>query len=208
MSLAAMLQQTGAISSMAKELGVDEDTAKSAAGALLPAVVAGMGRSATGGTDTPDPMGGLGGLAGAIMGGGSAGGAVAGLAGALSSGLGGVLGGSGGSAGGGLGSGLLDAVLGSSATPTDPGNAILGNIFGSKDVSRSVTGEVAAMTGHDESLLKKMLPILTMAVAGYMAKEAIGGAKSAGGADAAASGGGGAALGGILGSIVSGMRSR
>ncbi|NQZ47289.1 MAG: hypothetical protein HRT63_07155, partial [Erythrobacter sp.] len=102
----------------------------------------------------------------------------------------------------------LDAVLGSSPTPTDPGNAILGNIFGSKDVSRSVTGEVAAMTGHDESLLKKMLPILTMAVAGYMAKEAIGGAKSAGGADAAASGGGGAALGGILGSIVTGMMSR
>jgi len=212
MSLAAMLQQTGAISSMAKELGVDEDTAKSAAGALLPAVVAGMGRSATGGTETPDPMGGLGGLAGAILGGGSGGGsgggAVAGLAGALSSGLGGVLGGSGGGSGGALGGGLLDAVLGSSATPTDPGNAILGNIFGSKDVSRSVTGEVAAMTGHDESLLKKMLPILTMAVAGYMAKEAIGGAKSAGGADAAASGGGGAALGGILGSIVTGMMSR
>ncbi len=210
MSLAAMLQQTGAISSMAKELGVDEDTAKSAAGALLPAVVAGMGRSATGGTETPDPMGGLGGLAGAILGGGSGGGAVAGLAGALSSGLGGVLGGSGGGSGGGgaLGGGMLDAVLGSSPTPTDPGNAILGNIFGSKDVSRSVTGEVAAMTGHDESLLKKMLPILTMAVAGYMAKEAIGGAKSAGGADAAASGGGGAALGGILGSIVTGMMSR
>ena len=210
MSLAAMLQQTGAISSMAKELGVDEDTAKSAAGALLPAVVAGMGRSATGGTDTPDPMGGLGGLAGAILGGGSGGGAVAGLAGALSSGLGGVLGGSDSGSGGGgaLGGGLLDAVLGSSPTPTDPGNAILGNIFGSKDVSRSVTGEVAAMTGHDESLLKKMLPILTMAVAGYMAKEAIGGAKSAGGADAAASGGGGAALGGILGSIVTGMMAR
>ena len=214
MSLAAMLQQTGAISSMAKELGVDEDTAKSAAGALLPAVVAGMGRSATGGTETPDPLGGLGGLAGAILGGGSGGGsgggAVAGLAGALSSGLGGVLCGadSGSGGGGALGGGRLDAVLGSSPTPTDPGNAILGNIFGSKDVSRSVTGEVAAMTGHDESLLKKMLPILTMAVAGYMAKEAIGGAKSAGGADAAASGGGGAALGGILGSIVTGMMAR
>ena len=37
MSLAAMLQQTGAISSMARELGIDEGTAQTAAGALLPA---------------------------------------------------------------------------------------------------------------------------------------------------------------------------
>ena len=65
-----MLQQTGAITSMAKELGVDEKTAMTAAGALLPAIVAGMGRTATGGTETPDPLGGLGSLAGAILGSG------------------------------------------------------------------------------------------------------------------------------------------
>ncbi len=177
MSLAAMLQQTGAISSMARELGVDENTAKSAAGALLPAIIAGMGRSATGGTSTPDPMGGLGGLAGAI------------------------LGGAGGSGGGGLGGGLLDAVLGKSPTPTAPGNDILGNIFGSKDVSRSIAGEVASMTGLDEGLLKKMLPILAMAVAGYMAKQATGGGSAQAGAS-------GSPLGGILGSIVGGMMSR
>ena len=106
MSLAAMLQQTGAISSMARELGVDEGTAKTAAGALLPAIVAGMGRSATGGNSTPDPLGGLGSLAGALLGGG---GAQSGAAG----GLGGLIGG-----------GLLDAVLGSSPTPTQPGNAL------------------------------------------------------------------------------------
>ncbi|MEL7446303.1 MAG: hypothetical protein AAGK02_10875, partial [Pseudomonadota bacterium] len=92
MSLAAMLQQTGAINSMAKELGIDEGMAKTAAGALLPAIVAGMGRSATGGTTTPDPLGGLGGLAGAILGGG----------GSSGGGLGGALGGA-------LGGGLLDA---------------------------------------------------------------------------------------------------
>ncbi|QUL36479.1 DUF937 domain-containing protein [Erythrobacter sp. JK5] len=182
MSLAEMLQQSGAISAMARELGVDEGTAGSAAGALLPAIVAGMGRSATGGTATPDPMGGLGGLAGAILGGGAGGGG-GGLGGALA---------------GGLGGGLLDAVLGSSPTPTQPGNDILGNIFGSKDVSRSVAGEVASVTGLDEGLLKKMLPILAMAVAGYMAKQATASAP-------AQPSGGNNPLGGILGSIVSGM---
>lgn len=183
MSLAQMLQQTGAITSMARELGIDEGTAQSAAGALLPAIVAGMGRSATGGTATPEPLGGLGSLAGAILGGGSAGG------GAAAGGLGGMLGGA-----------LLDSVLGSSPTPTQPGNDILGNIFGSKDVSRSVAGEVAAMTGLDEGLLKKMLPILAMAVAGYLAKSAGGGGGSSGAAAGSSN-----PLGGILGSIVSGM---
>ncbi|UAB79410.1 DUF937 domain-containing protein [Erythrobacter sp. SCSIO 43205] len=181
MSLAAMLQQTGAISSMARELGIDERTAQTAAGALLPAIVAGMGRSATGGNSTPDPLGGLGGLAGALLGGSSAQGGAAG-------GLGGLIGG-----------GLLDAVLGSAPTPTQPGNDILGNIFGTKDVSRSVAGEVAGITGIDEGLLKKMLPILAMAVAGYMAKQA-----SAGGGQQQSGGG----LGGILGSIVGGMMQR
>jgi len=175
MSLAQMLQQTGAISAMAGELGIDEGTAGAAAGALLPAIVAGFGRSATGGSSTPDPMGGLGSIAGAILGGGGA---------------------------GGLGGGLLDAVIGQSPTPTQPGNDILGNIFGSKDVSRSVAGEVSALKGLDEGLLKKMLPILAMAVAGYMAKQATGGAVSGG------AGSGGGALGGILGSIVTGMMSR
>lgn len=182
MSLAQILQQTGAITSMARELNIDEGTARTAAGALLPAIVAGMGRSATGGTSTPDPMGGLGGLAGAILGGGGSSGG--GLGGALA---------------GGLGGGLLDAVLGTSPTPTQPGNDILGNIFGSKDVSRSVAGEVAAMTGLDEGMLKKMLPILAMAVAGYMAKQATGQAQAGGGSNP---------LGGILGSIVSGMMTR
>ena len=177
MNLGQMLQQTGAISSMAKELGVDEGTARTAAGALLPAIVAGMGRSATGGSATPDPMGGLGGLAGAILGGGGA---------------------------GGLGGGLLDAVLGSKPTPTDAGNTILGNIFGSKDVSRSVASEVAGYTGLDEGLLKKMLPILAMAVAGYLAKQATGGG-AATPTPAPTSGG---VMGGILGSIVSGMMKR
>ena len=183
MSLTQMLQNTGAITSMARELGVDEGTATTAAGALLPAIVAGMGRSATGGSSTPDPMGGLGSLAGAILGGGSSG-----SSGGALGGLGGMLGGA-----------LLDQVLGAEPTPTQPGNDILGNIFGSKDVSRSVAGSVAEVTGLDEGMLKKMLPILTMAVAGYMAKQASGGMGN--GAPAASE----SPLGGILGSIVGGL---
>jgi hypothetical protein len=167
-----MLQQTGVITSMAGELGIDEGTAKTAAGALLPAIVAGMGRSATGGSSTPEPLGGLGGLAGAVLGGGGT---------------------------GGFGGGLLDSVLGSKPTPVNQGNDILGNIFGSKEVSRSVAGEVASTTGIDETVLKKMLPILAMAVAGYMAKEAATQRSSTNTES------GGSPLGGILGSIVSGM---
>ena len=64
MSLAQILQQTGVITSMARELGVDEQTARMGAGALLPAIVAGMGRSSSGGAAS-DPLGGLGALAGA-----------------------------------------------------------------------------------------------------------------------------------------------
>lgn len=182
MSLAQILQQTGVITSMARELGVDEQTARMGAGALLPAIVAGMGRSSSSGAGS-DPLGGLGALAGAVLGGGAGG------------------------LGGGLGGGLLDAVLGNKATPVQQGNDILGNIFGSKDVSRSVAGEVASVTGLDEGLLKKMLPILAMAVMGYMAKQATGQAtgQTTGGTQNAPAGG---ALGGILGSIISGMARR
>ena len=54
-----------------------------------------------------------------------------------SGGLGGLIDMLGGAGGG----GLLDAVTGSAPTPTEPGNEILGQIFGSKDVSRTVAGQ-------------------------------------------------------------------
>jgi len=38
MSLAQMLQSSGVIDSMARELNIDQQTAKTAAGALLPAI--------------------------------------------------------------------------------------------------------------------------------------------------------------------------
>jgi hypothetical protein len=48
---------------------------------------------------------------------------------------------------------------------------VLGQIFGSKDVSRTVAQTAAARSGLAPSLLQKMLPMLAMLVAGYMAKQ-------------------------------------
>lgn len=106
------------------------------------------------------------------------------------------------------GGGLLDAVLGPQPTPVEQGNDVLGQIFGSKDVSRTVAGDAAAKTGIDVGTLKQMLPILAMLVAGYMAKQ---GGQSQGGGGlgdliGGALGGGGSSggLGGILGSVLGG----
>ena len=72
------------------------------------------------------------------------------------------------------GGSLLDQVLGPQPTDVSPGNQVLGHIFGSKDVSRTVAQNAASQTGLDPSLLKKMLPMLAMLVAGYMAKRDTG----------------------------------
>jgi hypothetical protein len=48
---------------------------------------------------------------------------------------------------------------------------VLGEIFGSKDVSRTVAENAAERSGLQPSLLKKMLPMLAMMAAGYMAKQ-------------------------------------
>lgn len=100
------------------------------------------------------------------------------------------------------GGGLLDAVLGSQPTPVQPGNDVLGQIFGSKDVSRTVAGDAAAKTGIDSGTLKKMLPILAMLVAGYMAKQ--GGGQNSGGQASGGKTSGGQASGG-LGDLIGGV---
>jgi len=105
------------------------------------------------------------------------------------------------------GGGLLDSVLGSQPTPVAPGNEVLGQIFGSKEVSRTVAGQAATQTGLDSGLLKKMLPILAMMVAGYMAKQ--GGQSQGGGGlgdliGGALGGGSGGGLGGMLGNVLGG----
>ena len=98
------------------------------------------------------------------------------------------------------GAGLLDDVLGPRPTDVNRGNEVLGQIFGSKDVSRAVAQDAASTSGLDPSLLKKMLPILAMIVAGYMAKQAGAGAA----APPAAGGGLGGWLGRLLGSRAGG----
>ncbi len=69
------------------------------------------------------------------------------------------------------GGGLLDQVLAPQPTDVNQGNDVLGQIFGSKDVSRTVAQNAAAQSGLDPSLLKKMLPLLAMLVTGFMAKQ-------------------------------------
>lgn len=94
------------------------------------------------------------------------------------------------------GSGLLDDVLSPQATHVDRGNDVLGQIFGSKEVSRAVAQNAASQSGLEPSLLKKMLPMLAMLVAGYMAKQPAGGATAR---PSSAGGGLGELLGGLLG---------
>ena len=50
------------------------------------------------------------------------------------------------------------AALAEPATITD-GNAILGHIFGTKDVSRQAAASAAQKTGIDPAILRKMLPV-------------------------------------------------
>ncbi|HEX6720048.1 MAG TPA: DUF937 domain-containing protein, partial [Burkholderiaceae bacterium] len=93
------------------------------------------------------------------------------------------------------GGSLLDDVLSPNPTDVGRGDDVLGQIFGTRDVSRTVAQDAAAHSGLDPSLLKQMLPMLAMLVAGFMSKQQ-GGAPSA----ATAPGGGlGDLLGGLLG---------
>jgi hypothetical protein len=91
------------------------------------------------------------------------------------------------------GGGLLENVLAPQPTDVGRGTQVLGQIFGSKDVSRTVAQSAASRTGLDPTLLKKMLPMLAMLVAGYMAqrRSASPGVQSGG-------------LGGLLGGLAGG----
>ena len=97
------------------------------------------------------------------------------------------------------GGGLLDEVLSPQPTNLSHGNDVLGQIFGSKDVSRAVAQNAASQSGLEPSMLQKMLPIVAMLVAGYMAK------RSAGSSAVQEDPGGG--LGGLLTSLLGGKPS-
>ncbi len=105
------------------------------------------------------------------------------------------------------GGGLLESVLAPAPSNVDAGNNVLGQIFGSKDVSRTVADHAAGQTGLSSDLLKKMLPLIAMAVAGYMAQKGGAGGGMLGGLLGAAMGGGGQSggMGGMLGNVLGGM---
>lgn len=98
------------------------------------------------------------------------------------------------------GGGLLDEVLSPAPTDVAHGNDVLGQIFGSKDVSRAVAQKASGTSGLDPALLRKMLPMVAMLVTGYMAKQAAN-TNATPNAPATGSLGG---LGGILGGMLGG----
>jgi hypothetical protein len=78
---------------------------------------------------------------------------------------------------------------------TKSGNDVLGQIFGSKDVSRGVAAKASQATGIGADLLKKMLPIFASIVMAQLAKQMTGSAQT---------GTGGGGLGDILGQVLGG----
>lgn len=162
MQLIDMLKNSGAVHSMAQQIGIDDDQATAGAAALMPALLGGLEKQTR----------------------------------ANSQGLSGVA-----SMLGGLGGGnMLDQVLGSGAPDVNAGNGVLGQLFGSKDVSRAVAQNASSSSGIDPAVLKKMLPLLAMVIGGFVAKQAQ--ARNAQGAGAEVTQGGG--LGGLLGSLFGG----
>jgi hypothetical protein len=77
------------------------------------------------------------------------------------------------------------------------GNAILGHLFGRKEVSREVAMQAAGTTGIGSAILKKMLPIIASMVMGAIFKRMSGGASAP-----APRGGSGSSQGGGLGDII------
>ena len=75
------------------------------------------------------------------------------------------------------------------------GNAILGHLLGSKDVSRQVASRAAAQTGLGVDLLKRMLPVVAAMAMGAIGKDMAGQL----GQDAPAEGGILATLGSLFG---------
>jgi hypothetical protein len=86
--------------------------------------------------------------------------------------------------------------LTSPATLTD-GNAILGHLFGTKEVSREVAAGAAQKTGIDPAILKKLLPIVAAMAMGALAKQT-----RTGGTGTQTAGAGKGGIGAILGPLL------
>ena len=77
------------------------------------------------------------------------------------------------------------------------GNAILGHLFGDREVSREVAARASAQSGVGADVLKKMLPILAAMLMGGLSKGAAQGGTF--GSPSAGEGGMGGGMGGALG---------
>jgi hypothetical protein len=114
---------------------------------------------------------------------------------------------------GGLGNlGQIVSGMGAPEQDVASGNNILGQIFGSKDVSRQVASHASAQTGISDTILKAMLPVIAGLVAQQVAKKmgggmmgglagAVVGSMLGGGAAAQAAPSGGGGIGDILGGL-------
>ena len=83
------------------------------------------------------------------------------------------------------------------------GQAILGHLFGNKDVSRAVADHAAATSGIGSTVIKNLLPVLASMVMGSLFKGASGARSRSGGNIGGALGK--AAGGGLLGSLIEGL---
>ncbi|HEX6997454.1 MAG TPA: DUF937 domain-containing protein [Gammaproteobacteria bacterium] len=77
------------------------------------------------------------------------------------------------------------------------GNAILGHLFGSKEVSRNVASRVSGDTGIDAATIKRFLPVAAAALMGALSKQTAGGANLRG-AGAGSTTGSASSLAGLL----------
>lgn len=64
------------------------------------------------------------------------------------------------------------STLANESTTLD-GNAILGHLLGSKDVSRQVAANASAQTGIGADLLKQMLPVVASLAMGALSKQTV-----------------------------------
>ena len=98
------------------------------------------------------------------------------------------------------------------AETIDDGNAILGHLLGSKDVSRQVASAASQRTGIGDDILKQALPLVASMVMGSLSKQTqdpdVSGqlAGMFGGQPSSQQGGGG--IGGLLGAVLGGGRQQ
>ncbi len=82
------------------------------------------------------------------------------------------------------------------------GKAVLGQVFGSHEVTQAVANNAAQQSGVPADILHQMMPVITTMVMGALAKQGLGAALGNGGANASAGGAGG--LGGLIGGLMGG----